>query len=101
MGSEEMAGGAMEEFGFNEKKAEVDVTPVKKARARPLLEQMLGRSRPKPMYEDDESSCSIVLMLFVYLNSETGVLCIVDAAANDLVTLINNFYLQATPNTLI
>jgi len=29
-------------------------TPVKKARARPLSEQLLGRTRPKPMYEDDE-----------------------------------------------
>ncbi|PPQ88935.1 hypothetical protein CVT25_005273 [Psilocybe cyanescens] len=55
VGSEEMAGGATEEFGFNERKAEVNATPVKKARARPLLEQMLGRSRLKHMYEDDES----------------------------------------------
>ncbi len=33
---------------------EVAATPVKKARARPLSEQLLGRSRPKPMHEDDE-----------------------------------------------
>ena len=32
----------------------VAATPVKKARARPLSEQLLGRSRPKPMHEDDE-----------------------------------------------
>ncbi|PPQ91217.1 hypothetical protein CVT25_001175 [Psilocybe cyanescens] len=83
VGSEEMVGGAAEEFGFKAKeKAEVDATPVKKARARPLSEQMLGRSRPKPMHEDDE-----------------GVLSILDAATNDLAMLINNLDLQATPST--
>lgn len=29
-------------------------TLVKKARVRPLSEQLLGRSRPRPMHEDDE-----------------------------------------------
>jgi hypothetical protein len=29
-------------------------TPVKKPRARPLSEQLLGRSRPAPMHEDDD-----------------------------------------------
>lgn len=29
-------------------------TPMKRARPRPLSEQLLGRSRPRPMYEDDE-----------------------------------------------
>ena len=29
-------------------------TPMKKARIRPLSEQLLGRSRPRPMHEDDE-----------------------------------------------
>ncbi|KAF9482957.1 hypothetical protein BDN70DRAFT_892146 [Pholiota conissans] len=57
-------------------------TPVKKARPRPLSEQLLGKSRPKPMYEDEE-----------------GVLSILDAATNDLALLINNLDLQATPST--
>ncbi|KAF8959872.1 hypothetical protein BDZ97DRAFT_1666634 [Flammula alnicola] len=60
----------------------VAATPVKKARARPLSEQLLGKSRPKPMYEEDE-----------------GVLSILDAATNDLALLINNLDLQATPST--
>ncbi|CAA7269077.1 unnamed protein product [Cyclocybe aegerita] len=47
-----------------------------------LSEQMLGRARPKPMYEDEE-----------------GVLSILDAATNDLALLINNLDLQATPGT--
>ncbi|KDR69956.1 hypothetical protein GALMADRAFT_898782 [Galerina marginata CBS 339.88] len=65
--------------GEDEKPA---ATPVKKARARPLSEQLLGRSRPRPMYEDEE-----------------GVLSILDAATNDLALLINNLDLQATPST--
>jgi hypothetical protein len=28
-------------------------TPVKRVRIRPLSEQLLGRSRPRPMREDD------------------------------------------------
>ncbi|KAH9487444.1 hypothetical protein JR316_0001520 [Psilocybe cubensis] len=76
------ADGCSEELGFKEEKPVVDATPVKKARARPLSEQMLGRSRPKPMYEDEE-----------------GVLSILDAATNDLALLINNLDLQATPST--
>ncbi|KAF8148662.1 hypothetical protein B0H34DRAFT_802878 [Crassisporium funariophilum] len=65
-----------------EKKVEMEKTPVKKARARPLSEQLLGRSRPRPMYEDEE-----------------GVISILDAATNDLALLINNLDLQATPGT--
>ncbi|KAF9457373.1 hypothetical protein BDZ94DRAFT_1175700 [Collybia nuda] len=57
-------------------------TPVKKARARPLSEQMLGRSRPRAMHE-----------------SEDGVLSILDAATNDLAQLINHLDLEATPGT--
>ncbi|KAF8964899.1 hypothetical protein BDZ97DRAFT_1918601 [Flammula alnicola] len=53
-------------------------TPVKKVHARPLSEQLLGKIRPKPMYEEDE-----------------GVLLILDAATNDLALLINNLDLQA------
>ncbi|KAF8878425.1 hypothetical protein BD779DRAFT_1663807 [Infundibulicybe gibba] len=57
-------------------------TPVKKARARPVSEQLLGRSRPQAMYE-----------------SEDGVLSILDAATNDLAQLINHLDLEATPAT--
>ncbi|KAF8814601.1 hypothetical protein BYT27DRAFT_7249906 [Phlegmacium glaucopus] len=57
-------------------------TPMKRARVRPLSEQLLGRSRPRPMHEDDE-----------------GVLSILDAATNDLALLINTLDLQATPAT--
>jgi len=32
----------------------VETTPVKKARARPVSEQLLGRGKPRPMYEDDK-----------------------------------------------
>ena len=34
-------------------------TPVKKARARPVSEQLLGRSRPKPMHEDEDGKSSL------------------------------------------
>ncbi|KAF5376919.1 hypothetical protein D9615_007315 [Tricholomella constricta] len=57
-------------------------TPVKRARPRPLSEQLLGKSRPRPMYE-----------------SEDGVLSILDAATNDLAQLINHLDLEATPGT--
>ncbi|KAG6865214.1 hypothetical protein C0991_004415 [Blastosporella zonata] len=57
-------------------------TPVKRARPRPLSEQLLGKSRPKPMYE-----------------GEDGVLSILDAATNDLAQLINHLDLEATPVT--
>ncbi|KAG5641013.1 hypothetical protein DXG03_006381 [Asterophora parasitica] len=57
-------------------------TPVKRARPRPLSEQLLGKSRPKPMYE-----------------GEDGVLSILDAATNDLAQLINHLDLEATPGT--
>ncbi|RDB27260.1 hypothetical protein Hypma_004359 [Hypsizygus marmoreus] len=57
-------------------------TPVKRARPRPLSEQLLGRSRPRPMYE-----------------GEDGVLSILDAATNDLAQLINHLDLEATPAT--
>ncbi|KIM47258.1 hypothetical protein M413DRAFT_271782 [Hebeloma cylindrosporum] len=63
---------------------EVAATPVKqqKIRTRPMSEQLLGRSRPKPVYEDDE-----------------GVISILDAATNDLAQLINILDLQATPGS--
>ncbi|PPQ90086.1 hypothetical protein CVT25_012151 [Psilocybe cyanescens] len=68
-----------EEFGFKEKKTEVDATLVKKVRARLLYEKMPGRSRPKHMHEDDEC-----------------VLAILDATTNNPMMLINILDLQAT-----
>lgn len=57
MGSKDIVGGAAQKFGSKAKeKMEVDATPVKKACARPPMEHMPGRSRLKPMYEDDEGS---------------------------------------------
>ncbi|KAL1747929.1 hypothetical protein HDZ31DRAFT_60801 [Schizophyllum fasciatum] len=55
-------------------------TPVKAARRRPVSEQLLGRSRPKPMHEDGE-----------------GVISVLDAATNDLAQLITTLDLEATP----
>ncbi|KAF8060726.1 hypothetical protein FPV67DRAFT_304096 [Lyophyllum atratum] len=57
-------------------------TPVKRARPRPMSEQLLGRSRPQALYE-----------------GEDGVLSILDAATNDLAQLINHLDLEATPGT--
>ncbi|KAG2134191.1 uncharacterized protein EDB93DRAFT_1173064 [Suillus bovinus] len=58
-------------------------TPIKRERLRPLSEQLLGRSRPKAMYED-ENDCAVLSLL--------------DAATNDLAQLINRLDLQATPD---
>ncbi|PPQ74616.1 hypothetical protein CVT24_004162 [Panaeolus cyanescens] len=76
--------GAMSEGdGDGEVEAEAEAaTPVKKPRARPMSEQLLGKMRPKGMHEDEE-----------------GVLSILDAATNDLALLINNLDLCATPST--
>ncbi|KAM6497668.1 hypothetical protein JOM56_005616 [Amanita muscaria] len=60
-------------------------TPSKKARPRPVSEQMLGKSRPVPMYQDDEDNA--------------GVLSILDAATNDLAQLIMTLNLEATPSS--
>ncbi|KIJ60131.1 hypothetical protein HYDPIDRAFT_32553 [Hydnomerulius pinastri MD-312] len=59
-------------------------TPVKRARPRPMSEQLLGRSRPKAMYEEDDDNAVISLL---------------DAATNDLAQLINRLDLEATPGT--
>ncbi|KAI0746236.1 hypothetical protein C8Q80DRAFT_1271161 [Daedaleopsis nitida] len=56
-------------------------TPVKRARPRPMSEQMLGRPRPQPICD----------------NSEGDVLSMLDAATNDLASLINRLDLEATP----
>ncbi|KAH8109421.1 hypothetical protein DFH11DRAFT_933783 [Phellopilus nigrolimitatus] len=56
-------------------------TPVKKARARPLSEQMIGRPRPRGIIGDEE-----------------GVIQILDAVTSDLASLINRLDLEATPN---
>ncbi|KAG2030786.1 hypothetical protein BDR03DRAFT_161432 [Suillus americanus] len=58
-------------------------TPIKRVRPRPVSEQLLGRSRPKAMYED-ENDCAVMSLL--------------DAATNDLAQLINRLDLQATPD---
>ncbi|KAG2365179.1 hypothetical protein BDR07DRAFT_1470529 [Suillus spraguei] len=58
-------------------------TPIKRARPRPVSEHLLGRSRPKAMYED-ENDCAVMSLL--------------DAATNDLAQLINRLDLQATPD---
>ncbi|KAI0938313.1 hypothetical protein AcV5_000019 [Taiwanofungus camphoratus] len=55
-------------------------TPVKRARPRPVSEQMLGRARPQAICDDGD-----------------GVLSILDAATNDLASLINRLDLEATP----
>ncbi|OCH91742.1 hypothetical protein OBBRIDRAFT_833966 [Obba rivulosa] len=55
-------------------------TPVKRARPRPVSEQLLGRSRPQAICEDSH-----------------GVISILDAATNDLASLINRLDLEATP----
>lgn len=57
-------------------------TPVKRSRPRPVSEQMLGKVRPQPMSDEGE---------------ESGVLSILDAATNDLASLINRLDLEATP----
>jgi serine/arginine repetitive matrix protein 2 len=56
-------------------------TPPKRARPRPVSEQMLGKSRPAGMYE-----------------TQGQVLSILDAATNDLAQLINTLDLEATPH---
>ncbi|KZP22137.1 hypothetical protein FIBSPDRAFT_890704 [Athelia psychrophila] len=58
------------------------LTPVKKARPRPMSEQMLGKSRPEPMKDE-----------------ESGVMSVLSAATNDLAQLINYLDLEATPGT--
>lgn len=57
--------------GYEEEPSqETDVsieTPVKRARARPVSEQMLGRSRPQGMYEEkDEGTCHCFILCVVY-----------------------------------
>ncbi|KAH9896427.1 hypothetical protein C8Q73DRAFT_788785 [Cubamyces lactineus] len=57
-------------------------TPVRRARPRPMSEQMLGRPRPQAICDDGEDDV---------------VLSILDAATNDLALLINRLDLEATP----
>ncbi|KAF5393347.1 hypothetical protein D9757_000790 [Collybiopsis confluens] len=56
-------------------------TPPKRARPRPLSEQLLGRRRPQGIHEEDGE----------------GVISILSAATNELAQLINNLDLEATP----
>ncbi|ESK93500.1 hypothetical protein Moror_1670 [Moniliophthora roreri MCA 2997] len=60
------------------------ITPSKKVRPRPVSEQMLMKSRPKPIHEEDGGD---------------GVMSILSAATNDLEKLINHLDLEATPGT--
>ncbi|KAI0077491.1 hypothetical protein K474DRAFT_1077009 [Panus rudis PR-1116 ss-1] len=55
-------------------------TPVKRARPRPVSEQLLGKTRPQGIHEEGD-----------------GVMSILDAATNDLASLINRLDLEATP----
>ncbi|KAK7047178.1 hypothetical protein VNI00_006844 [Paramarasmius palmivorus] len=57
-------------------------TPSKRARPRPVSEQMLMKSRPRPIHEEDGGD---------------GVISILSAATNDLEKLINHLDLEATP----
>ncbi|KAI0266456.1 hypothetical protein BC834DRAFT_129548 [Gloeopeniophorella convolvens] len=57
-------------------------TPYKQARVRPASDQMVGADRPRAMRGDPE-----------------GVLSILDAATNDLASLISRLDLEATPGT--
>ncbi|OSC98903.1 hypothetical protein PYCCODRAFT_1470720 [Trametes coccinea BRFM310] len=62
--------------------ASLGETPVKRARPRPMSEQMLGRPRPQPICDNGEGD---------------AVLSILDQATNDLASLINRLDLEATP----
>ncbi|KAG7440055.1 uncharacterized protein BT62DRAFT_938390 [Guyanagaster necrorhizus] len=56
-------------------------TPVRRARPRPASDQLLGKARPRGIYEDPED----------------GALSVLDAVTNDLAMLINTLDLEATP----
>ncbi|PIL26963.1 hypothetical protein GSI_10101 [Ganoderma sinense ZZ0214-1] len=59
-------------------------TPNKRARPRPLSEQMLGRPRPQPICDNSDGDAMLSLL---------------DAATNDLASLINRLDLEATPGS--
>ena len=59
-----------EEVVIQEPQAEQPSATPKKPRARPLSEQLLGRSRPLPMHEDDEGPF-IIIILFCCLHSNS------------------------------
>ena len=74
---------------------------MKKARLRPLSDQLLGRSRPRPTQEDDEGQFILFCLApyWSYISLFIGVLSILDAATNDVALLINTLDLQVTPST--
>lgn len=82
-------------------------TPMKIRRSRPMSEQLLGGTRPRPMHESDDGTCFLYSMTdrpYADLGVScqfffSGVLSILDAATNDLAQLINNLDLEATPTT--
>ncbi|PSS31100.1 hypothetical protein PHLCEN_2v2356 [Hermanssonia centrifuga] len=61
---------------------DISETPVKRARARPMSEQLLVKTRPKAMTDGSD-----------------GVLSLLDAATNDLASLISRLDLEATPGS--
>ncbi|KAL6299475.1 hypothetical protein BKA93DRAFT_870647 [Sparassis latifolia] len=63
--------------------SEASLTPVKRARPRPMSEQLLGKARPQAVCESQEGD----------------VLSILDAVTNDLASLINRLDLEATPSS--
>ncbi|KAF9235707.1 hypothetical protein BU15DRAFT_89481 [Melanogaster broomeanus] len=74
----------VDEHRMEQESASTAETPMKRSRARPLSEQLLGRSRPKAFYEGDDGN---------------AVISILDAATNDLAQLINRLDLEATPGS--
>ncbi|RPD56493.1 hypothetical protein L226DRAFT_550932 [Lentinus tigrinus ALCF2SS1-7] len=66
------------------KEMNMDETPNKRARPRPMSEQMLGRPRPQAICENSEGDAMLSLL---------------DAATNDLASLINRLDLEATPGS--
>lgn len=78
-----------------------DATPSKRVRPRPVSEQLLGRARPKAVYEEEECKSRQFESLNPIANRLycTGVLSLLDAATNDLASLINRLDLEATPGS--
>ncbi|KAJ3725176.1 hypothetical protein C8R42DRAFT_718664 [Lentinula raphanica] len=73
-------------------------TPLKRARPRPLSEQLLGRKRPQEFMTKTAKVYQFLCVCF-YKAQYTilGVISILSAATNDLAQLINHLDLEATP----
>lgn len=74
-------------------------SPSRRARPRPLSEQMLGRERPRGVIGDKDTGMTPVRDSFCRSNfsSLLGVIKILDSATSDLACLINRLDLEATP----